>query len=474
MIGLLLFILTATAGDDIHIRSCRPTGHLTKNVQKTTGMRSARRTSEVNPYTGDRRQLVVLVSFNDQQFKEEEPLPLWDRIFNEVNFMEAPYHGSVHDYFDAQSYGLLNLVFDLHYVALDESRVKYHSTETEDDNSRFLVEDIVAALKDRDIDWGTYDWDEDGYIDQLLIIYAGMGQNAGGDQNTIWPHQWWLSLYDDGSPCPVSKDDKDYLVDCYCCIQEVYVDDNSSSFGTICHEYSHCFGFPDLYGVSKCVGRWDLMDYGNNNENGFCPPGYSALERMLMGWLDMTELTEPSVITDLGCLDDHPDAYMIRNDGYPDEFYIIENRQQKGWDQSLPGSGIVIVHVDYDEAIWEIGIPNFGDHKRYSIIPANGKSYYTAANAEEWAYPYGEKDSLTNLSDPAAMLFYENTDGTTFMNKPIWDMKVSAGIASFTFIEEPTGIWGRKAKGQPEILYDLGSIYIIRNARGEIKKVIKH
>jgi hypothetical protein len=81
---------------------------------------------------------------------------------------------------------------------------------------------------------------------------------------------------------------------------------------------------------------------------------------------------------------------------------------------------------------------------------------------------------LTNLSKPAASLLHENIDGTKFMNKPIWNMEVTGGVASFTFIEEPTGIWERKTEGKAEILFDLGPIYIIRNARGEIKKVIKH
>lgn len=489
LIGLLFFLMTATAEGDVRIRSCRPVNHSAKNVQKSTRLRSARRTSEVNPYIGDRRQLVILVAFADRSFKDDETttMELWDKIFNTKNLTEAPYKGSVHDYFFAQSYSQLNLTFDLQYVQLSENCEKYRSWDMRyddpadnDDNSQYLVQDIMEVLKTRDIDWSLYDWDGDGYVNQLLIVYAGEGMNDGGGKNSIWPHQWWLSehlkdhqpdVYCD--PVKVNYGDKDYLVDSYCAIEEI--GGSYASFGTICHEYSHCFGFPDFYNsATRYVGAWDLMDDGNYNGGGYCPPGYSAHERMLMGWLDITELSEPTVINDLGSLEEQSQAYLIRNDGYANEYYIVENRQQTGWDQSLPGSGIVIFHIDYDEDVWENGLPNKPSHKRYTIIPANNITSYSRKDAVEWTYPYGENDSLTNLSKPAASLLHENIDGIKFMNKPIWNMEVTGGVASFTFIEEPTGIWERKTEGKAEILFDLGPIYIIRNARGEIKKVIKH
>lgn len=489
LIGLLFFLMTATAEGDVRIRSCRPVNHSAKNVQKSTRLRSARRTSEVNPYIGDRRQLVILVAFADRSFKDDETttMELWDKIFNTENLTEAPYKGSVHDYFFAQSYSQLNLTFDLQYVQLSENCEKYRSWDMRyddpadnDDNSQYLVQDIMEVLKTRDIDWSLYDWDGDGYVNQLLIVYAGEGMNDGGDKNSIWPHQWWLSehlkdhqpdVYCD--PVNVNYGDKDYLVDSYCAIEEI--GGSYASFGTICHEYSHCFGFPDFYNsATRYVGAWDLMDDGNYNGGGYCPPGYSAHERMLMGWLDITELSEPTVINDLGSLEEQSQAYLIRNDGYANEYYIVENRQQTGWDQYLPGSGIVIFHIDYDEDVWENGLPNKPSHKRYTIIPANNITSYSRKDAVEWTYPYGENDSLTNLSKPAASLLHENIDATKFMNKPIWNMEVTGGVASFTFIEEPTGIWERKTEGKAEILFDLGPIYIIRNARGEIKKVIKH
>ena len=118
----------------------------------------------------------------------------------------------------------------------------------------YIVEDVMEELLKRDIDWSLYDWNDDGYINQLLIIYAGNGMHDSSGSNLIWPHQWWMSEHlkdrQEGvycEPIPVSSGDKDYLVDCYCALNELTKNGDYGSFGTICHEYTHCFGFPDFY-----------------------------------------------------------------------------------------------------------------------------------------------------------------------------------------------------------------------------------
>ena len=439
-----------------HLRSCRMG---TPNPRFKPRRAPLLQGSE-NPYVGNRRQLVVLASFQDQDFLEdhEAVLQKWDKIFNREHYDEGKFVGSVHDYFMAQSYGQLNLLFDLVLVELPDERYKYRSTYSHDENSQYMVDDIVDVLLARDIDWHLYDWDGDAFIDQMLIIYAGQGMNAGGGTNTIWPHQWWLSQHlnqETAEPTDrrgfrtVTEGGREYYVDCYCCLQE-YVEDDSPStpFGTICHEYSHCFGLPDFYfNGGKVVGDWDLMDSGNFNGQGFRPCNYSAHEKMLMGWLTPIELTSPVTITDMPALTDEPVAYFIRNEGSENEYYFVENRQQTGWDESLPGSGIVVFHIDYDKDIWlsTTQYANNNDKKRYRIIPANNK--IGVSNSSGWAYPYVTmdiffnktvvNDSLTNTSNPAATLNTPNLDGQRLMSKPITQMSVDDnGLASFVFMDD--------------------------------------
>ena len=480
---LLLLTISAAAQDVVVQRGCR-VGKL--RPREMVLRRGAQEAQPIHVggdfYHGDRNQLTVLVSFSDQQFLVNDPMPVWNNILNGVNYTEGKFYGSAYDYFYAQSDGQFRLHFDIQRVVLDQSRMRYSSTSGsygDDENSQYLVQDIMEVLKTRDIDWSLYDWNGDGFVNQLLIIYAGKGMNMDGDDNTIWPHQWWMSshrkdyhkstyqpdVYCD--PIPVTYGGKQYLVDCYCTVaEEAYGD--YRTFGVLCHEYTHCFGFPDFYGTNKTPHYWDLMDASYNN-NGFCPGNYSGHERMMMGWITPKPLTVSQTISDMSA----NEAYIIYNEGHPDEYYMVENRQQTGWDSSLPGSGLVVFHVDYDENTWLFGVPNTSSKLCYHIIPANKESSYSYE--AYWAYPYLANDSLTNSSKPAATLNNENTDGTKLMNKSVRDIAVTDGLASFRFtIDQSTGIVEHRTSQPYTVLHDLGPIYIIRYANGDIKKVMKH
>ena len=438
---LLLFTITATAQDDVIRRGCRVGTPRPENMALRRGAPGGQsKQTGGDFYHGERYQLTVMVEFNDRAFKDDETATLaqWDKIFNTKNLSEEPFKGSVHDYFYAQSYGDFNLTFDLVYIKVKGDAAKYASDD-DDENSQYLVEDIMEVLKTLSIDWSRYDWNDDGFVNQLLIVYAGQGMNNYNEEEyknkaMIWPHQWWMSEHlKDGQkgvycdPIPVTYNDKEYKVDCYCALAELTKNDDYGSFGTICHEYTHCFGFPDFYyGRTKYVGGWELMDYGNYNGDGYCPASYSAHERWLMGWLTPTELKEATTITDMSALSDAPQAYLIRNDGFQNEYYIVENRQQKGWDTSLPGNGIIVFHIDYDAPLWVSTkeYVNQYSRKRYIIFHANNLADTSTSFSKNWGYPYQENNSLTNTSAPAAELWNTNTDGTLFMNKPVTNFTV--------------------------------------------------
>ena len=451
---LLLIALTATAQEEVQRQGCR------RGAPRTYQGPMLRSSQTREPggdfYLGERHQLTVLVSFGDLSFEGDETATMekWSKIMNGKGFQEEPYIGSVHDYFYDQSYEKFDLTFDLQYVQLTGKASRYASNDYDDENSQYLVNDIMDILLGRDINWSLYDWNGDGYVNQLLIIYAGIGMNDGGGSNSIWSHQWWLSdhknlstedEYDYCEPRSVSYGGKTYLIDCYCAAPEK--GKRYATFGTICHEYTHCFGFPDFYFSSTSyVKDWDLMDYGNYNGGGYLPCGYSAHERWLMGWLTLEELTEAKTVSDMPALCDESEAYLIRNDGYENEYYIIENRQQKKWDAKLPGSGVVIFHIDYDPSVWvstDVS-PNhnaytdkFGVYipssRMYTIFPANGNT--STIFADRWAFPYLDNNELTNTSNPSSTLFHENSDGELLMSKSLTDIAVTDGLASFVFGE---------------------------------------
>ena len=185
------------------------------------------------------------------------------------------------------------------------------------------------------------------------------------------------------------------------------------------------------------MGTWDLMCQGNYNDNGFTPAGYTAYEKYAAGWISPIELKENTSVSGIKPLADGGDAYIFRNPNHADEYYLIENRQQKGWDAALAGSGIMINHIDYNLKAWNYNIPNsmmagVNDHERMTFVPAdNVKSEKT----EEYdAWPYGNKNRLANNTTPACTSYNLNTDGTKLMNIILSDMAIAAdGTASFTF-----------------------------------------
>ena len=210
------------------------------------------------------------------------------------------------------------------------------------------------------------------------------------------------------------------------------------------------------------------MDSGNYNGGGYCPANYSAHERWQMGWLTPTELTMATSVTDMSALNDKPQAYLIRNNGYENEYYIVENRQQIGWDANLPGKGIIIFHIDYDSDLWisTSEYTNSPNRQHYLIIPAN--DFASTGSSNRWSYPYYYNNELTNTSTPAATLWNDNTDGTKLMSKPLTNMAVSGELASFDFMGGSTAVEQifTSAREDRSATYNLAGQRVANNYKG--------
>ena len=227
----------------------------------------------------------------------------------------------------------------------------------------------------------------------------------------------------------------------YACSNELSTSNEVDGIGTICHEFSHCFGYPDAYDVNYTglygMGTWDLMCQGNYNGNGFTPAGYTAYEKYAAGWITPIELKENTSVSGMKPLAEGGDAYIFKNPNNSDEYYLIENRQKKGWDAGLAGSGIIINHIDYNLKAWNYNIPNsmmsgINDHERITLIPAD--NIKSDKNEENDPWPYGNKNRLANNTTPACKTYNLNTDGTKLMNIILSDMAIADnGTASFSF-----------------------------------------
>ena len=324
---------------------------------------------------------VILVSFADLPFTStHDEMNDWA---NGDNYTYNGATGSVRQYFSDVSYGQYDLQLDIFGPYTMQNNAAYYGGDSYSDRdtcvNKLIVEACKAAATDG-ADFSQYDSNNDGYVDWVVILYAGRSQAEGGPSWTIWPHQF--ELYYTGSTFQLNGK----YIDHYCVLNEINSSGNRVGIGTFVHEFSHIMGLPDLYettgqGNWKTNGQWDVMDYGPYNNDGNTPPAYSAYERWFMGWLTPTLLNR-SVTVSVPDLNESPAAGIITTSGThnlsafnpnPNSYYLVENRQQTGWDTYLPGHGMLLTHITYSYTKWLYNsVNNTENQLGVDIIEADG------------------------------------------------------------------------------------------------------
>ena len=399
-------------------------------------------------YTGSKKGIIILVNFADKSFNAANNQALFNNIANTEGFNQGNFNGSMHDYFTSQSNGQFDLTFDVvGPVTLSQNYAYYGQNNSAGDDMRpeQMVVEACNLVGDM-VDFNDYDWDGDGEVDQVYIVYAGKGEADGGAKDTIWPHEWELSeTYSD-------FDIDGVHINTYACGPELNGSSQINGLGTMCHEFTHCLGLPDFYdtrpsGTNFGMDSWSLMDYGCYNNNGYTPCNYTGYERMFCGWVEPIELTEDMQVTGMKSLEDYGDVYIMYNPGHHDEYYILQNVQKKGWDLYAESKGLMIMHVDYDKDIWQQDVVNnTTSRQRCTIFPADNSlsSYSTYGDL----FPYNSNNSFGNNTSPAAKLYNANTDGTKLMNIEITGItQKSNGTIEFNFVNNNEGSVGPQPQG---------------------------
>lgn len=412
---------------------------------------------------GQKKGLVILVNFADLDHRLNDPRQAWDDAFNKPGYSENGHIGSVHDYFYDQSYGQFDLEFDVVGPVTVSKKMSYYGQNNSRGSDAHAAEMVVEAcqLVNNAVDFRDYDWDGDGEVDQVYVIYAGYGESSGAPSETIWPHEYWLR-YGYGQALILDG----VKIDTYACSCELSGRSGirQTGIGTACHEFSHCIGFPDFYDTdySGAFGM-DVMSvlsvgaYNGPDGGSQVPCGYTSYERWMAGWLEPEVLSEGCFVTAMPNIGDDPVAYVIYNEANKDEYFLLENRQAKRWfsytDSYVGQHGLLVLHVDYDYEAWENNAPNNDpSHQRMTIIPAgrtfgtynsNYKSWYSTSNDYQ-SMTFPGRNRMTELTNEShyncgGKLFNKNIDGTYSMNKPITDIEENSadGTISFVFNDGP-------------------------------------
>lgn len=383
------------------------------------------------PTKGSPKCLCILVEFQDKKFKLDNPYQAFYDQLNKEGYNEAGATGSIKDYFTAGSNGQFTPRFDLYGPVTLPHNMSYYGGNDQGGNDLRPAEMVTeaCALLDSQIDFSLYDNDNDGIIDNIYIFYAGYGEADGGPANSVWPHSWDITDAFPGSEYFFDGKQLNH----YACSNELKdgAGQTVASIGGFCHEFSHVMGLPDLYSTTYTnaftPGAWSIMDYGSYNNEARTPPTHTAYERYCLGWVEPVVLNDPCNVTmrSMHHIGHYNDVYMIKCPN-KSEYYILENRQQTGWDEYLPSHGMLVWHINFVPDIWNMNICNIGQ-QYIDIVEADNQPDYYSIEGD----PFPGSEGVTSFTDDTEPSMKPWTGEKLYA--PITEIKENSGIITFMF-----------------------------------------
>ncbi|MBQ7259509.1 MAG: M6 family metalloprotease domain-containing protein [Paludibacteraceae bacterium] len=426
-----------------------PTPAVAKARRAKGVARRQRKAVGTEPYLAP-KGLLILANFSDSKYKATNTYAVMDSLINAKNCQVNKYgtekFPSAAQYFSQQSRGAYNPVFDVYGPVTLSQKVSYYGTDgSEEGDDQYAANAIVEACKladaAYDINWSDYDWNNDGEIDFVYVIYAGKGQADGGAATTIWPHNWDITSARQYGNCTYTAAQCKVggkSINNYACSGELNGQDGSlNGISTFCHEFGHVLGLPDFYDTQYGTNyekeltpnEWDIMDGGSYNGDGHCPPNYSPWEKYFFGWLENPIKNLGSEGAKLSLIANGLDgyqAYQVNASGKLQSAtteglnYYFENRRQQGWDKYIPAEGLVIWKVNFSASAWSNNTPNnTSNNPKYTVVCSNGTKV-GANNGAGNVFPYGSKNSWTGVT-----------------GKPLKEITKKGELVELIYIEEP-------------------------------------
>lgn len=369
--------------------------------------------NEKNATLGTVKFPVILASFSNRAFNKTKTQ--FNNLLNQVNYGVT---GSVHDFYNENSYGKMNLEFVVVGPVQLPRTIAYYGNNS-NGNSQQFAHDAINLANDS-INFAQFDNDGDGYVDGIHIFFAGYGEESGGGADCIWSHRGTLLT-------AASVDGK--LLRDYSCSPELRGSSGSAltNIGVICHELGHVFGAPDFYdtdyessgGKYPGTGTWDLMASGSWNGNGATPAHHNPYTKCyIYHWSTPRTISSPEAIV-LTDAETYGNSFLRVQTNTPNEYFLLENRQNHKFDANIPGYGLLIYRVHRS------GVPGYNVNTTHpqrfyvvssvnsNAIPNSSVSSY--GSVESASCPFGAyRNSFTDATTPSA----KSWDGTA-TNKPI-------------------------------------------------------
>ncbi len=306
--------------------------------------------------------LLLLVEFSDVPHHPDHDIAYFDHLL----FGDKP---SVRDYYQETSYGK----FTFTKAGILGWYTSHHPLK-EFSRDGIVREAFRKAARDRSFSFASYDDNGDGILtdDELAILVCTSALSEEKPRGAY--HNWrlWGTL-------GVKTWDGMILSGEHSVLQEW------QSWMVFAHELGHTLQLPDFYDYtrkSQGLGVYSLM--GNGNLDGINGHHFTAWEKIQLGWI------EPTVVTEDGWYVIHdsetcPEAFILQDPSHSsDEYFLVENRfRGTSYDNGtspLPDEGIAIYHID--ESIprplrprtWFPGVNDVEYHKMIDIECADSFS----------------------------------------------------------------------------------------------------
>ncbi|MBO7120240.1 MAG: M6 family metalloprotease domain-containing protein [Bacteroidaceae bacterium] len=388
------------------------------------------------------RGLVILVEYNDCDFQYDDYADIMEDMINADNYTgndrtnfyyggQVRCTGSIRDYYRDNSNGVFVPTFDV-VGPVQVNRSQYYANGTQN-GVQLMIDACTAA--DSQVNFSDYDVNNDGVVDMIYFIFAGLGSYVqGNDSRLLWPHQYDISY------ARYVRKDGVYLGR-YACSTELFGSTDWNvleGIGTMCHEFSHVLGLPDFYDTGnqydgECVNpdSWSLMASGADLNYGRTPCGFSLFERYALGFAN------PQVLNEAGSYS--IDALHASNTGYRlntqenKETFYIENRQKTKWDAALPGHGMLIFRVDStntDAWTYANTVNDNPNHPYYELLRAGGvKSDAYSISAATASDPFPGTKNVTAISNQTTPSL--KTWSGKLSNLALRNIRETGGVISF-------------------------------------------
>lgn len=409
-------------------------------------------------HEGTPRVPVVLVDFPDVNFSITDPKKSFEQYLNgngrpeNYGNREDRNYGSVGQYFEDMSFGKFRPKFEIYGpVRLPKNSATYGAGR--DDRMDLFLPDVVNAIKDQ-LDFTQYDANKDGNVDLFYVIYAGYAASlTQNSEECLWPKSGSRNI-GVGNGLIINRYGISNELNGYpnAFTTEPYARING--IGLFCHEFSHCMGLPDFYptqsgvaGDNQAMERWSLMDGGEYTDNGWCPSAYTAWEREAFDWMTIDELTEDAQNLNILPIDQEGGkAYRIRSDRTSNnshEYFVIENRQKKGWNQRQEGHGLLVYHVNYIESLFSLSsnsVNNVKGKPNMVVVPADGLLASSRNIGQIRDYGTGENGKVTNQD------YYRHLAGDVFPgNQEVTELNENMELPNFQLYNLNSGATINKA-----------------------------